>query len=332
MMKPIRSGAAWLPIMAMALFALSMGAISQAQQSDEPTLSAADARGFLGEWVLKINSPRGEGTGALTIKDVEGKAVAEFTMREGRDPQKITQIKKVDGGLEMAYEANFQGQSFEMQIVVQRDGEGVKGTLGDLNGQFSMDFTGTNKTPAVAGDAPSRVRESDSSAGDATTPPRRRRRRGFNEAKIQFGEKEVSFRYGTVTTEDPGYAEVGAAKSGDVLRYTTGFAIKLKTDAALRFGDATIETENVAKDYPGVYGVWLKKVDGGWSLVFNERADVWGTQYDSVADVAEVAAKYSKNEDASQNLTVKIEERSDGGVLTLAWGEHLWTIEFDQVL
>jgi len=48
------------------------------------------------------------------------------------------------------------------------------------------------------------------------------------------------------------------------------------------------KTENVAKGYAGVYGIWLKKTAKGWNFVFNQKPDVWGTMYDPAANVGEV--------------------------------------------
>ena len=107
---------------------------------------------------------------------------------------------------------------------------------------------------------------------------------------------------------------------------------KLRTEVNMKFGDALLKINNVAENYPGVYSVWLKKTGSGWNFVFNERSDVWGTQHAAEADVAEVAAKYSDSADATEKFEVKLESSGDGGVLSFAWGPHLWTADFDIVV
>ena len=83
-------------------------------------------------------------------------------------------------------------------------------------------------------------------------------------------------------------------------------------------GHIIIKTENAGKNYPGVYSLWLKKVEEGWNLVIDEHADVWGTMYEPEMDVAEVPLEYTKLEEAKYRFTIDLEERENGGLLKLA--------------
>ena len=82
------------------------------------------------------------------------------------------------------------------------------------------------------------------------------------------------------------FAAIASVAEGQVIRLTEAAALRLRTMLPLQFGDVEIGTENLAQGFPGSYGLWLKRVDSGWRLVFNNEPDVWGTQYDPVFDAA----------------------------------------------
>lgn len=156
---------------------------------------------------------------------------------------------------------------------------------------------------------------------------RRRSRRG-NVATMKVGDKSVSILYGDAPVDGPDYALLSATETGHVIQLTRAIAIKLKTDVDLQFGDTRIVKGNASKNYPGVYSLWIKKGDTGWTLVFNSLADVWGTQHDAKADVAEVPLKYASDSDEVDKLTVSIPEEGSGGELRIAWGPHAWSTSF----
>ena len=69
----------------------------------------------------------------------------------------------------------------------------------------------------------------------------------------------------------------------------------------------------------------------GWHLVFNEMADIWGTQHSSENDVAEIPLDHSMGEEPSEKLAIEITAVADGGLLELMWGKHQWTTTFEIV-
>lgn len=187
-------------------------------------------------------------------------------------------------------------------------------------------------------------------AGEEETPEltpaqqRRRRFRTTDEAKLTIGDKDVKVAYSLrLLTTGPDYPGVEAAKDGQVVVLTESAPPKLKTDLSLMFGDALVKTENVAKDYPGVYGLWLKRVGEGWHLVFNEKADAWGTMHDPASDAAEIEVEYSHDAEAAKTIaalrddpegkgaSIKAILEADGdagGTLRIEWGAHAWTAAF----
>ncbi len=79
----------------------------------------------------------------------------------------------------------------------------------------------------------------------------------------------------------------------------------------------------------GLYAVWLRKVEGGWRLVFNNEADSWGTQYDAAFDAAEVDAEYSRSDGSFRPLGVTLAPTgARSGRLIIHWGPHEWAADF----
>lgn len=160
---------------------------------------------------------------------------------------------------------------------------------------------------------------------------RRQRLLMGNVAKLELDGAEISVSYGETATDGPDYPQLETIAAGGVVSLTRSIVTKLKIGRDLKFGDTLLKAGNVAKDYPGVYGLWLKRTDSGWHLVFNEYADVWGTQYYPEADVAEVPLTYAKTDESVESYTIKLVEAGEGGTLEIAWGEYRWTAEFTVV-
>ena len=67
----------------------------------------------------------------------------------------------------------------------------------------------------------------------------------------------------------------------------------------------------------------------GWQLLFNNKADVWGSQYDPEADAVAVPLQFSSdNAEEAETLTVNLEEIDNGGSLRFAWGPYAWETQF----
>jgi hypothetical protein len=105
--------------------------------------------------------------------------------------------------------------------------------------------------------------------------------------------------------------------------------MKLFTDLDLVFGTTKVAAENIAPDYPGVYGLWLKKIGDGWRLVFNQEGDVWGTMHDPAKDVVDIPLEVAKLETPQDELKVTLDADGDkAGVLRIAWGDTAWSARF----
>ncbi len=127
--------------------------------------------------------------------------------------------------------------------------------------------------------------------------------------------------------------DFGALESigdGDLVELTEGAVIRLRSEVPLRFGDTLIPTDNLAPDFPGSYGLWLRASGPGWTLVFNNEPDSWGTQHDPAFDAAEVDIDHTHGGPyGDRPLGVSlVPAGGDAGRLVIVWGQHVWAADF----
>ena len=128
--------------------------------------------------------------------------------------------------------------------------------------------------------------------------------------------------YADLATDSDDYRAFEALEAGEVSAWQSAKAIKLMAHVSLSFGDVAVPYGNHSPNYPGVYSLWPKRTADGWSLVFNSEGDIWGTQRDPAADVAEVPLEHSRADEPTEKLTVEFLEVEPGAVLRIAWGDH----------
>lgn len=156
-----------------------------------------------------------------------------------------------------------------------------------------------------------------------------RRRYGPNKASAEVGGQKIFILAGRPDIEkDPGYAKIDSIKNGELVEMTLGQAIKFSTPFDVQFGDLTVKKENVAPNYPGVYSLWLKKTASGWSIVFNEKPDIWGTMYKSEFDVGEIAVIYETLSEPVKRIKLGMDAENGKGSLSISWGKHRWSAPF----
>ncbi len=114
-----------------------------------------------------------------------------------------------------------------------------------------------------------------------------------------------------------------------MIEFQTVSPIKLRTETGLRFGELAVAPGNVADDYPGLFSLWIEKLEGdSWRLIFNHEADTWGTMHDPAADLGGVPLQHQRNVGAQGPFSVAIEPDGGGYLLVLSWGEHSWSVGF----
>ena len=139
----------------------------------------------------------------------------------------------------------------------------------------------------------------------------------------------LSSMRGASNVDGPDFAGLASAADGALIELTRSAVPSLKTDAPLRFGGRTLAAGNVAPDFHGSYGLWLKRAGDGWRLVFNHQADVWGTQHDAEADAMEIELTHSQDGDAARPFgAALVATGNERGNIVLHWGPHTWSAEF----
>ncbi len=281
-------------------------------------LDVADAKDYIGGWKLAMELRGNPMSMTLVLQDVEGKVGAFITSMFAPEPAVIEDIEMTDEGMKMLYEAKFGPQSLDINIVAKLESDALAGSFADTGGLISAEFTGE--------------RLSEDQIATASQQSRRRggRRGGVDtgETEIRIEGEEIKIAYATLKSDTDDFESLENLKDGEVFTFTRGRASKLLTEADLKFGDAVIKQGNAHESYPGVYSLWLKKVGDGWHLVANEHADIWGTQHEPAADVAEIPLTAAKADKEEKQFTIELVEEGSGGTLKIAWGGHAWSAKF----
>lgn len=299
--------------------ALMVGVAPQAIAEDPiPTsLGTSLAQNFVGEWVMSMDMGGRSMSFTLVLKDVDGKLGGTLDAEMQPEPRAIDEMEMTDeGNLIMKYEMSFGSQSFKITIDAAIVEEGLAGTFVEASGLFEAKFTAA---PKVA---------------DPEAEGQRRRSRGRRGAanmtrmRLDGGENlRIAFTPLKVDSED--HARLDDLADGEVFEYVGGRATKIFTEVDMIFPDGTVETENAAPRYPGVYSVWLKKTGDGWNLVFNEEADIWGTMHNAEADATEIALVAGKLDEPAATFKVELKKTDAGGQVRIMWGDTVWSADFE---
>lgn len=131
-------------------------------------------------------------------------------------------------------------------------------------------------------------------------------------------------------TDHRDFAALESTADGEVVELSGAAVIRLRSEVPLRSGDTMIPTENLAPDFPGSYGLWLKAVGDSWHLVFNHEADSWGTQHDPAFDAVEIDLTHAHFGTTTERpLQAYFVPRGlDTVGLVIHWGQHTWTADF----
>jgi hypothetical protein len=128
-------------------------------------------------------------------------------------------------------------------------------------------------------------------------------------------------------TDHRDFAALETTADGELVELSGGAVIRLRTEVPLRFGDTLVPTDNLAADFPGSYGLWLKATGGTWRLVFNHEADSWGTQHDPAFDAVEIDVEHTHGGPFTDRpLAVSLHPRGEGRIgFVIHWGQHTWS-------
>lgn len=131
-------------------------------------------------------------------------------------------------------------------------------------------------------------------------------------------------------TDGVDFAALESIADGDLVQLTQGAVIRLRSETPLRFGDTLVPIGNLAPGFPGSYGLWLRAAGSGWTLVFNNEPDSWGTQHDPAFDAAEVDVAHTYGGPHQERpLSVSLAPVDDAAArLEIHWGRHTWAADF----
>ena len=157
--------------------------------------------------------------------------------------------------------------------------------------------------------------------------------RSRNMSAVKLGDAEIVAHVGKLSTDSDDFRALASLASGAVLELPGAAACKLRNEVGLRFGSAELPIGNASPGYPGLYSFWLRAPAAGseqWSLIWNDEADVWGTQHDPASDRVEIPVEHDTTGAEAKELTVSIEVAASGdaGTLELRWATHRWRAPF----
>lgn len=298
------------PVLAAIALTLVAG-ITPAAFSEEPIpteLNFSEAERYEGSWLVTLDFNGNEMSFNLDVVDIKGKVGATLDSKMMSEPQAVETITQGPDGLDFKFTLNLGGNEMTMHLVTKESAGGLKGTLSEQSGLFSGEITGRKAT------------KEDFVQGRRGAP---------TEARLRLPDnKKVRVTFGNLNQASADFKALQDVEVGTVFKFTGSRATKLITETSLNFDGSIIKTNNVADNYPGVYSLWLKKTDAGWSLVFNEQPDIWGTQHKAEFDVAEVALTTKTTNETAKRFVIKLEETTDGGQLKMAWGNTQWSTPF----
>lgn len=97
-------------------------------------------------------------------------------------------------------------------------------------------------------------------------------------------------------------------------------ATRLVINHPIVFGD---------KELPvGAYSIWTIPSQKGWTMMFNSRANVWGTEYDPAFDVLRVPMQSEQITNPVELFTIEIKPVNEGGMLNILWEKTKASLEF----
>jgi hypothetical protein len=290
-------------------------------------LDTSEASEYLGFWNLVMDFQGNPVDMQLNVVDVGGKVGATIDGERMPEPAVVPAASVGEDGLTLTYDMDFGGNAFTINVTGKLVDGKMEGTFAEKSGLFTANFTGEK------GEAPV-VARAEGGRGEGEEGGRRRRGGGPS-AKLTIDGKDITITFAELKVESEegveseDYETLVNLEDGALFKFVGGRATKLRTDHSLKFGDTVVKKENAAPNYPGVYSLWLKKVSGDtWHLVFNEDADIWGTQHVPARDAAEVPLTMSKASEPSGSFRVALEEQGEGGALKVMFGDMVWTADF----
>lgn len=253
-----------------------------------PELPIADAKAYMGEWVVSGDSPMGPMTIDLSFKDVDGKVSSELMLPPPLGAQTINRLKIAEGGaMTMAYSIQFMGQDMDMSVELERQGALITGLIDVGGGMAQIPLEGFRK--------------------------------GRGLAKGTVGGKTVTIEYGKPSTSGPGYASMDKMlKEGFVWRLGKDDITSLTSNAEIKVGDKTLPA--------GSYGLFAKRTGDSWTLLFSSQNSGNGMTRKPENDLASTPMTKVAGETGPEELTITTTAKEGNKLeIKIAWGKEVST-------
>jgi Protein of unknown function (DUF2911) len=140
-------------------------------------------------------------------------------------------------------------------------------------------------------------------------------------SKLELAGKFVMVEYGRPSLK--GRDMLGLAEVGKVWRMGADKSTTFTSDGKASFGKVTVPE--------GTYSLWLRKVgDKSFELVFNKKSGQWGTQYESIDDLASVPLTFSEASESVEVFTINLKQgaKSNVGDFEILWGKTVLKAPF----
>jgi hypothetical protein len=83
------------------------------------------------------------------------------------------------------------------------------------------------------------------------------------------------------------------------------------------------------KELPaGDYSIFTMPSQNGWTMMFNKKPDIWGTEYNPDNDILRVPMLTQSLPEPTELLTFEINTSSEGGTITISWEKLKATVSF----
>jgi hypothetical protein len=129
-----------VPVRHLALCAALAAALASPASAQVGT---ADARAFLGNWVMSITSDMGQMSLQLNIRDNGGQVGAQFGSPDLGALQEVPDISKSGEQLLLSVLIDAQGQSIDVSMAITPDGDGLNVDLTAAGGAFTTSARAT---------------------------------------------------------------------------------------------------------------------------------------------------------------------------------------------
>ena len=125
---------------------LLAGTMSPGALAAQSQLDVAQAQAFLGKWVISMQTDMGPFSMNLELVDQGGKVAANIGAPEMGGMQSVTDVTRSGESLVLRFEANAQGQFFDVLVALAPNGQNLSVLFEVGTGEFSASGVATRAT------------------------------------------------------------------------------------------------------------------------------------------------------------------------------------------